>query len=99
MTVALLCALARNGYPIKRVAQAEDGVFMEAVLPSNWQTWKGSIACTVRTVPGGTEIQIGTTVRGQIVDYGRGKKVISAILNEVSRDSTSFLSTVTGVAR
>jgi hypothetical protein len=90
VTAALLCALARNGYPIKRVAQAEDGVFMEAVLPSNWQTWKGSIACTISTMPGGTEIQIGTAIRGQLVDYGRSKKVISTILNEVSRDSVSF---------
>jgi len=90
VTAALLCALARNGYPIKRVVQAEDGCFLEAVLPSNWQTWRGSIACTVRAGSGATEVQIGTEVRGQRVDWGRGKKVISTLLTEVGRDSASF---------
>jgi hypothetical protein len=87
---ALLCALARNGYPIRRAVQAGDGCFLEAVLPSNWQTWKGSIACTVRAGSGVTEVQIGTEVPGQRVDWGRGKKVISTLLNEVNRDSASF---------
>lgn len=91
VTAALLCALARNGYPISRVVQAPDGCLLEAVLPSNWQTWKGSIACTVRASrDGGTELEIGTQVRGQVVDWGRGKKVVTALLDEVGRDSTSF---------
>ncbi len=92
VTVALLCALARNGYPIERVVQAEDGCFIEAALPSNWQSWKGAIACTVTTRPSGREIHISTTTPGiwsWSVDL-RFKKVISIILDEVSRDSASF---------
>jgi hypothetical protein len=95
VTVALLCALARNGYPIQRTAQREDGCFLEAMLPSNWQSWKGTIACTVTRKPGGTDIQVGTMIPGKdtILTKGwadRGTKVISSILDEVRRDSASF---------
>ena len=90
VTVALLCALARNSCPIQRIIQGEHGCFFEAKLPSNWQTWNGVLACTVTSKPDGTEIEIGTTVRGQLIDYGRSRKVISTILDEVRRDSASF---------
>jgi len=90
VTVALLCVLARNGYPVQRIVQGEDGCFMEAMLPSNWQSWKGTIACTVISTPAGTDMQIGTIIRGQALDWGRSAKVMSTILDEVRIDSASF---------
>jgi hypothetical protein len=95
VTVAMLCALARNGYPIQRTAQRDDGSYLEAVLPSNWQSWKGTLACTVTKKPGGTEIQIKSVIPGKDTVFSkgwadRGSKVISSILDEVRRDSASF---------
>lgn len=90
VTVALLCVLARSGYPVQRIVQGKDGCFLEAILPSNWQTWKGTIACTVIVRPPETEIEIGTIIPGQALDWGRSAKVISAILDEVRIDSASF---------
>jgi hypothetical protein len=90
VTAALLCVLVRKGYPIQRIVQGEDGSFMEAALPSNWQSWKGTIACTVVSRAAGTEIQIGTVIRGQALDWGRSAKIVSVILDEVRVESASF---------
>jgi hypothetical protein len=90
VTVALLCALARNGYPIRRITQGEDGCSLEAKLPSNWQTWKGTITCTVISRSTETDIRIRTIIRGQAMDWGRSERVMSNILEEVRIDSASF---------
>jgi hypothetical protein len=91
VTVSVLCALARSGYPIQRTVQRDDGCILEAKLPSTWKYWGGTIACTVRSRFGGTEVKIVITIPGQLGDViGMVEKEILAILNEVRRYAESL---------
>ena len=82
--VATLCSLGRRGMTVASVRQAEDGVTIEAQIPSDWRSLAGELAITVAREGTGSRVEAGTTVSGQLFDWGKSKGVLAHLFADVA---------------
>lgn len=81
--VAILCSLAKRGRSLKHVHQGEDGCVIEEELPSDMWSWKGELVITVRRASAGVEVEAATMIPGQIYDWGKSKKCLSQLFEDL----------------
>jgi hypothetical protein len=83
MIVAVLCSLAQNGQQLQRVAQIECGCTIKASLPSDMWSLAGELHVAIRAVQNGTEIVAATTIKGQLYDWGKGRRALDRLFNDI----------------
>ena len=90
MIVNALCSLAERGLELKEVHQGEDGCVLEATIPGNFWTWNGDLNLSIRQHARGTEIEAAAKIHGQLIDWGRSRRLLDdlfADLNQLSQAS------------
>lgn len=81
--VKALCSLAKNGYPVKTVEQAVNGLAIIAKIPSDMWTWGGDLIITIEDMDSTTLVGIHVKIKGQLMDWGKSKKVIRKIMADI----------------
>jgi hypothetical protein len=84
MLVAVLCSLAQNGQELRHVDQADGGCMIQALLPSDLWSFAGELIVAVRAKQTGTEIEVAATVKGQYYDWGKSRRAIDQLFNDVA---------------
>ena len=80
--VNAMAAFARSGFHPKTVQQAKDGCTIEAVVPSDFRSFEGTLVVSVRRDAEGSEVEAATVIKGQLFDWGKSR----AILDEFFAD-------------
>lgn len=83
---AILCSLASRNQGLVAVHEAADGCVVEADVPSSLTTSKGKLTLTLERRPEGTLVQSAVVFPGQSSDWGRSKRV----LEELHQDILSY---------
>jgi hypothetical protein len=81
--VATLCSLGRRGMTVASVEQAEDGVAIEAQIPSDWRSLAAALAITVTRHGAGTRVEAGARISGQLFDWGKSKGVLASLFADI----------------
>jgi hypothetical protein len=81
--VAALCSMARHGWTIKHVHQAEDGCILEASLPSDLRSLEGELVITVRREHTRTHVDAVTKIPGQRYDWGKSAKCLNELFDDL----------------
>jgi len=71
--VNALCAMAAQGQIMKTVRQFDDGCLLEAQIPSDFWSWKGSLFVSIRKHDSGCQVDAATSIGGQLYDWGKSK--------------------------
>jgi hypothetical protein len=87
--VGALCSLARHGRPLKQVHQGEDGCVLEAVLPSDLWSWEGELVVAVQRDRAGTQVEAATKIPGQLFDWGKSKKCLNQLFEDLAALSST----------
>ncbi len=82
--IKVLCSLAKNGFHLNSVEQANNGIIMHATLPSNFFTWEGDMLLVVEEQNANTKLLIDVKIKGQYYDWGRSKKIITKITDDLA---------------
>jgi hypothetical protein len=81
--VAALCSLARHGQALQQVQQFEDGCLLEAALPSDMWSWKGTLYVSVHGTDAETRVEATTDIKGQMFDWGKSKRVLETLFADL----------------
>jgi hypothetical protein len=81
--LAALCSLAGRGQTLKAARQIEDGLALEAVLPSDAFAFEGKLFVTLKRDGAGTMVEASTQVPGQKFDLGKSTRAINALFEEI----------------
>lgn len=81
--VRIFCSLAKNGYPLKEVQKANNGLLIIAQLPSDIWTVGGTIMLMVEASSLGSRVEINVKIEGQLLDWGKSKAVIKKIIIDI----------------
>jgi hypothetical protein len=76
LIVNALCAMAAQGQTMKTVRQFDDGCMLEAQIPSDFWSWKGSLFVSIRKHGSGCQIDAATSIGGQLYDWGKSKRCL-----------------------
>lgn len=88
--LAVLAFLAENAMPITDVAQTNGQCVIKAVLPSNALTWKGHVFVTLRAEGQRVDVEAATTIPGQLLDWGRSRRLLGKLFQTVEARAASF---------
>ena len=80
---AALCSLAARGQTLLDIKEAENGCLIEAKLPSTMWNWEGSILLGLEQHPEGIMARGNVSVPGQAFDWGRGKKILTSLFEDM----------------
>jgi hypothetical protein len=83
--VAVLCSLAENGERIGNIIQAADCCTLEAALPSDIWSLRGDLRVSIRPAGGGTTIKAEVLIPGQIYDWGKTKRALDRLFDDVAQ--------------
>ena len=82
--VAVLCSCARRSMTIGAVHQGADGVVIEATLPSSALAMKSTLVATIARSSPGTSVQAAAATKGQLYDWGRSKRTLQTLFEDVA---------------
>ena len=80
---AVLCSLAGRGQPVEDVAEAANGCVITSKMASSMWSWEGKMVITLETLPEGTMLKGTITVPGQTSDWGKTKRALQALIDDV----------------
>lgn len=81
LIVNTLCAMAGQGQRMKTVRQFDDGCMLEAEIPSDLLTWKGSLFVSIRKHESGCQVDAATSIGGQLFDLGKSKRCLDELFS------------------
>ena len=84
--LATLCTFARQGYAMKNVDQLDDGCLLTATIPSTMWTYRGDLMVGLTQLDGSIQIQAATKIPGQLIDWGKSKRVLDELFGEIHND-------------
>jgi len=87
--LATLCAFASQGYEIKKVDQLNDGCLLTATIPSTMWTYQGDLVVGFSQLDESIQLQATTKIPGQLIDWGKSKRVLDELFNEIRSDLSS----------
>ena len=82
---AALCSLASRSQPLVDIAEAANGCVINAKMPSSIWSWEGNIVTTLEQHPDGTLLRATVTVPGQAFDWGKSKRVLQDLIDDVAK--------------
>ena len=82
---AVLCSLASRSQPVEDLADATNGCVITSKMASSIWSWEGRMVVTLESQPEGTKLTGRITVPGQTSDWGRTKRVLQDLVNDVIR--------------
>lgn len=80
---AILCSLASRSQTVVAIHEAADGCVVEADVPSSLTTSKGKLTVTLERKPEGTLVSSAVVFPGQSSDWGRSKRVLEELHQDV----------------
>ncbi len=90
--LALLCVLARESLMVTEVQQDVDLCQMAVDIPSSLVTNPGQLFVVLQADSSGVYLEMRTSIPGQLVDFGKSKRLIQTILTGIAADLQSQLS-------
>ena len=81
--VDVLCALAKQPWPLAEVHQGESGCVFEASLPSDLWSLEGSVVVTVERTGTKTWVKAATNIPGQLYDWGKSKRALDKFFSDL----------------
>ena len=82
---ATLCSLASRSQPVVDIAEAGDGCIINSKMASSMWSWEGNMIITLERQPEGTMLKGTVTVPGQAFDWGRSKRVLQDLIDDVQK--------------
>lgn len=82
--IKVLCSLAKNGYALKTIEPASNGLILHAEISSDFFTWGGDILIVIEEQVSNTKLSIDATIKGQLYDWGKSKGVINKIMGDMN---------------
>ncbi|MEE2922652.1 MAG: zinc ribbon domain-containing protein [Pseudomonadota bacterium] len=82
---AVLCSLASRSQPLVDISEAGDGCILNSRMASSIWSWEGNMIITLERRPEGTMMKATITVPGQSFDWGRSKRVLQDLIEDVKR--------------
>ncbi|MCF6325116.1 MAG: hypothetical protein L3J89_12475 [Gammaproteobacteria bacterium] len=83
MIVKLLCLFAELGQKVIHVEQADDGCLIEAEIPSDILSWKGTILVMVKKTHKETLLDASTKIEGQMFDFGKSERLLDKLFKYI----------------
>lgn len=80
---ATLMSLASRKQPINSIEQAEDGCLLNVGVPSSIYAFAGDMTITLQRHDEGTLVTGAVTIPGQAFDWGRSKRVLKDLFEDV----------------
>jgi hypothetical protein len=80
---AILCSLASRNQTLIAIEEGTDGCVVQAEIPSSMTTWKGKMSLTVERKPEGTLVSSAVVFEGQSSDWGRAKRVLDDLHQDI----------------
>lgn len=81
--VAVLCSLARHGQMLRQVHQYEDGCLLEADIPSDMWSLKGTMYIRILKDNGLVRVDATTKITGQLFDWGKSKRYLDTLFADI----------------
>lgn len=82
---AVLCSLASRSQPLVDISEAGDGCILNTKMASSILSWEGNMIVTLERQSEGTLLKATITVPGQAFDWGRSKRVLQDLIDDVKR--------------
>lgn len=90
--LALLCVMARESLVITEVQQDMDFCQLAVDIPSSLLTNPGQLFVALQADPSGVYLEMRTRIPGQLVDFGKSKRLIQTIHTGIATDLQHQLS-------
>jgi hypothetical protein len=87
--VDVLCALAKQPWPLTEVHQGESGCVFEASLPSDLWSLEGQVVVTVERTDAKTRVEAATNIPGQLYDWGKSKRCLDQLFGDLGASSAA----------
>ena len=84
--VRALCNMAANGRRLQHVTQLEDGVIIEAEIPSDMWNFAGAFTVTVQRSEKGSKIEAEAYWPGEFWVVGKDRKAFSGLSSDLRSD-------------
>ncbi|MBS1643916.1 MAG: zinc ribbon domain-containing protein [Bacteroidetes bacterium] len=78
-----MCVLAQKGWPIAKIDLAENGIVINATIPSDLFTWTTDLWIHIEGEQQQARISLSTSIKGQLYDWGKSKRAMNRILDEM----------------
>jgi hypothetical protein len=82
---AVFCSLASRSQPVEDIADATDGCVVTSKMASSIWSWEGKMVVTLEARPEGTLLKAAITVPGQTSDWGKAKRVLQDLIDDVGK--------------
>ncbi len=82
---AVFCSLASRSQPVEDIADATNGCVVTSKMASSIWSWEGTMLVTLESRPEGTLLKGSITVPGQTSDWGKAKRVLQNLIDDVGK--------------
>ncbi len=82
-----VCAIAKGGYKLLEARQASDGCTLLCEIPSDMFSFAGQLLVTIQSESDGTSVHAATSIKGQLYDWGKSKRVLAKFVDGVAQFS------------
>ena len=88
--IATLASMAWRGQTMLGATQARDGCVIEGRIPSDMFSWEGNLMVSICQKEDHTLVEAGTIIKGQMYDWGKSKRLLKQLLEDVSKISAQL---------
>lgn len=81
--VRCVCAIAKDGFPVTKIDLAENGLIIVATMPSDFFSWDGEMLVSMEGLGAETQITIHTKIKGQLYDWGKSKRRMERLIEDL----------------
>lgn len=82
---AVLCSLASRSQPLVDISEAGNGCLLNSRMASSVWSWEGNMIVALESRDEGTLLTGSVTIPGQAFDWGRSKRVLQNLIDDVQR--------------
>ncbi len=82
--VKVLCSVSANKkLEFKEFYQAKDGLIIVSLIKPDLISYKGNLMIELQGSDNGVVAKINAIIKGQVYDFGKSKKIVSQVLNDL----------------
>jgi len=82
---AALCSFASRSQKLVDMSEATNGCVINVKMPSSILSWEGNMIVSLERHPDGTMVRATLTIPGQAFDWGRSKRVLQDLMDDVAK--------------